>query len=174
MTDIKAITLGTPSDRLGSVGQLDDGGAFVLFNRRLAHSVERVWAAITDPEQLAAWAPGFSFEQTVGGKLEIWFGGDCEGPAHVTGTVTEYDPPRVLAMGSMRFELEPDGDGCLLRFTDVLHFAGPRTKTEFSNSVLSGWHRYLDHLEHWLEKRPIDHDQPEMVDYSLLDVPGRP
>ena len=160
------------ASKLGAVGKLDDGRSFVVFERRLAHSVERVWAAITEPEQLAKWAPGFEIEQKEGGRLEIWFGGECEGPAHVTGTVTRYEPPHVLECGSMRFELKADGPGCVLKFTDILLFQGPRSTTEITNSVLGGWHRFLDALEESLAGNEVDHEKPEL-DYSIIEVSGR-
>ena len=116
---------------------------------------------------------GFEIELREGGRLEIWFGGDCEGPVHVTGTVTGYDPPNVLQCGSMRFELQADGSGCVLRFSDILHFDGQRTETQFANSVLGGWHRFLDMLELSLEGGEVDPTAPEF-DYSTIEVPGRP
>jgi hypothetical protein len=113
-----------------------------------------------------------SARQDKGGSFEIWFGGQCEGPAHVEGTVTEFDPPWVLQCGSLRFELNRDGNGCLLKFTDILHFEGPRTEEEIVNSVLGGWHRFLDALEHALEGLPVVHDKPE-VDCSTIRLVGR-
>lgn len=160
------------TSKFGSVGRLDDGRVFVLFERRLPHSIERVWAAITDPAQLAKWAPGLQFDLKVGGSLDIWFGGECEGSAHVTGTVTRYEPPRVLELGSMRFELEADGSGCLLKFTDILRFEGPRSKAEITNAVLGGWHKFLDALEDALAGDVVDHEKPEF-DYATIDVRGR-
>ena len=168
----RAMGVGSPDSKFGTVGKLDDGRSFVLFERRLPHSIEKVWAAITEPEQREKWAADFEIELKQGGRLEIWFGGECEGPAHVTGTVTEYDPPRVLQCGSMRFELEADGSGCVLRFSDILHFEGPRSHTQITNSVLGGWHRFLDHLEQALEGKEVDETASEF-DYSTIDVPGR-
>ena len=62
---------------------------------------ERLWGAITDPDELAQWFP--------------------PGPAL---EVTASDPPRLLT-GSwhgdmLRFELRPDGDGVVLTFTHAL------------------------------------------------------
>lgn len=167
-------TLGAPTDNLGSVGTLDDGRRFVVFERALSHPVEVVWDAITDPEQLAHWFPGLRLERREGGKFEIWFGEGCEGgSAHVSGVVTRYEPPRVLECGTMRYELAPTSQGCLLTFTDVVPFEGPRSDAEIINSVLGGWHKYLDLLEFALSDGTADpRDEPEF-DYSLVDVPGR-
>jgi len=162
----------TAVSKFGAVGKLDDGRTFVQFERHLAHSVEKVWLAITDPEQLARWFPGIELEREQGGSFNIWFGGECEGPAHVSGTVTEFDPPRLLQCGSMRWELTSAGSGCVLRFSDILHFEGPRSEAELTNSVLGGWHHYLDRLEGALDGVYVDPEQPE-VDYSKVEVSGR-
>lgn len=68
------------------------------FERPLEHSAERVWRAITEPEELRHWFP-----------LSEPF------------QITESDPPRLLAGtwygDALRFELRPDGAGCVLVFT---------------------------------------------------------
>lgn len=159
--------------KYGVVRKREDGRSIVVFERVLNHSVEKVWAAIADPEQRQVWSPGIKFESRKDARFDIWFGGDCEGPAHVTGTLSEYDPPHVLQMGSIRFELEEADGGCLLRFTDVLWFDGKRTKTEFSNSVLGGWHRFLDKMEYYIDEGQPEPTEPDEPDYSKIDVPGR-
>lgn len=160
--------------RLGTVGKLDDGRSFVRFERLLPHAIEDVWTAITDPEHLAKWFPGIQIDLKLGGDFTIHFGGDCEGPPHVEGTVTRLDPPNLLQLGGMRWQLEVEGSGCLLTFTDILmdDSASGRTWEEFCNSVLGGWHRYLDVLEDALAGREVIHGKPEF-DYSKVDVPGR-
>jgi len=163
----------TEEHRLGTVGTAEDGGTFVRFERQLPYPMEQVWSAITAPDELAAWFPGFRLELRKGGSFEIRFGGECEGPAHVSGAVLEFDPPQLLQCGSMRWELSPLDSGCVLVFTDVLHFDGLRTRTEFANSVLGGWHKYMDMLEDVLAGREVNPDCPEL-DYSTIPVPGRP
>jgi uncharacterized protein YndB with AHSA1/START domain len=73
-------------------------GPVLRLERRYDHSVERVWQAITDPGELGQWFPD-------GGGLEVG----------------QSDPPRLLEGSwygdALRFELSPDGDGCLLVFT---------------------------------------------------------
>ena len=161
-----------PPERLGAVGRYDDGSTFVRFERELAFPVDTVWRAITEPDLLASWFPGFAFEAERGGRYTIHFGGDCEGPADVEGTVVEYGPPDVLQCGTIRWELEAAGAGCRLTFSDVLQGQDGRSQTEIANAVLGGWHRYLDLFEQSLSGRPDLHT-PE-PDYSRLDVPGRP
>ena len=161
------------NDRYGTVHHLPDGVVQVRFERRLAHSVETVWAALTKQEQLDAWMPGVRFEPREGGTYEIWFGGECEGPAHVSGAVAAFQPPNVLQLGTIRWALSATEDGCLLKFSDVLVFQGPRSRADITNAVLGGWHLYLDRLEDALAGLPARHDQPE-PDYAAREVPGRP
>jgi hypothetical protein len=75
-----------------------DNRPALRFERRFDHPVERVWRAITDPDELRQWFP-------VGGGFEA----------------TESEPPHVLAGtwygDELRFELRADGDGCVLVFT---------------------------------------------------------
>ena len=157
-----------PPERLGTVGRQDDGTTFVRFERQLAFPVDTVWRAITDPDRLAAWFPGFAFEPEAGGRYTIHFGGDCEGPADVAGPVVAYDPPNVLQCGTIRWELEAAGAGCRLAFSDVLQFQDGRSKAAIANAVLGGWHRYLDLLEQSLSGAP-DLGTPE-PDYSRLPL----
>ena len=113
---------GKEAGRYGSVHYLADGRVSVRFERALPYSVETVWAALTEQDQLDAWMPGVRFERRQGGHYEIWFGGECEGPAHVSGSVEAFEPPNVLQLGTIRWELSETTDGCLLIFTDVLVF----------------------------------------------------
>lgn len=144
----------------------------MVFRRRLGHTPARVWAAITEPAERADWVPGIRFEPVPKGRFDIWFGDECEGPAHASGQLAVFEPPRTLQLGSMRFELTPNAEGCLLEFSDVLWFDDSRPRFHFANAVLAGWHRFLDTLEIWLDEGVSALDLPE-PDYSAVDVPGR-
>jgi uncharacterized protein YndB with AHSA1/START domain len=114
------------------------------FERRLQQPVERVWEAITEPEEIEAWWGRADVDLRPGGAMRIeWLNGDVTMPA----TIIELDPPHLLEIegephGVLRFELEPDGDGTLLRF--IAHSPIP---DEFRSKVLAGWHFHLDALE---------------------------
>src|SRR3954451_20673311 len=126
-------------------GQLieTNGEVGVRFERRLAHPPERVWRAITEPGELAAWFPD-TIEGEFAPGAEVRFPKFVEMGLPAIGKVTEFEPPRLLAFSwgpsALRFELEPDGDGCLLTFTDTL----PR---EESAKNAAGWEVCLDDLE---------------------------
>ncbi len=162
-----------PTDRLGSVGKNAAGETYVQFIRFLSFSPERVWQAITDPASLADWFPGFELEHHQGGSFQIWFGGECEGPAHVSCVVEAFDPPRLLQCGTMRWVLEAVPGGCQLTFTDIVRFnQDHRGDFEITNSVLAGWHFYMDKLEDSLTGS-LDPGDTIEYDYSQIELPGR-
>ncbi len=100
-----------------------EGRPAVRFRRSYDHPVERLWQAITDPDELPRWFPSkVTIEPKVGGTVE--FSGDPNLPSF-TGTVLEYEPPHRLAYSwgadELHFQLEPAGErGCVLTLTNVL------------------------------------------------------
>src|SRR4051812_7376584 len=101
---------------------VDDRPA-VRFERRLAHPPDAVWRAVTEPEELRHWFPArVEVDLRPGGAMHFVHADDAAPPSD--GRVTEVEPPRVFAFDwgeeRLRFELEPAGDGCVLRFTHVL------------------------------------------------------
>ena len=130
----------------------------IRFERRLDHSVERVWRALTEPGEIAAWLALAELDLTDGGRVVLtWQNTDTEGNTAVArGTVSALDPPRLLELdtdihGRLRWELEPDADGTLLTFT-----VEAQLPEEYELKVLAGWHIHLDHLEHVLDGGTID------------------
>jgi len=128
------------------------------FERRLDHPIERVWAALTEPDELIGWLAEAELDPVEGGDIVLrWQNSDEEGnQAVMRGRITRLEPPRLLEYegdihGLLRWELEEDGDGCVLRFTNVTP-----APEEFRTKVLAGWHVHLDHLEDALEGRPVD------------------
>lgn len=114
------------------------------FERRLAHPVEKVWRAVTEPAQLSQWFPArMEMDLRVGGKIRFVFDAG-EGPPS-DGAILELDPPRVFAYtwgdAVLRWELRPDGHGCLLVFTHVFD------DRPSAASFAAGWHICLDGLE---------------------------
>ena len=126
-----------------------DDRHILIFERRLAHSAERVWRAITEPGELRHWFPGVPRWE----PLEPGAAFDVEGDAGGSGRIVEVAPPRVLAFDwgedRLRFDLEPDGDGCLLTFT---HAFGNR---ELGAQTAAGWDLCLDRLAALLGGAPL-------------------
>jgi uncharacterized protein YndB with AHSA1/START domain len=114
--------------------QIVDGRPALRVERRLDHSVERVWRAITEPAELARW---FVAEAQWTPALGEEFPG---------GEITELDRPRRFAWvhGGQHFayDLTADGDGCRLVFTHVFDpDAGPPWQHA------AGWETYFDRLD---------------------------
>lgn len=142
------------------------GGRDVLrYERRLSHPVERVWRAITQPEEIVQWLGEAELEPVEGGTVVLrWLNTPEQTVAR--GTVTAFDPPRALELdtdvhGVLRWELEADGDACRLTFTASY----PERDEETRLSLLAGWHTHLDHLTDALEGRA--QDWPRWMDEQL-------
>ena len=120
----------------GELVTIDDRAA-LRFERRLRSPVDRVWRAVTEPEELGRWflAP-IAWTPALGERFEA-FG--------EPGTVTELEPPRVIAWewsGQVfRIELVGEGNACVLVFTHVL------ADRCLGAQYASGWDGYLDRLE---------------------------
>ncbi|MGH2706144.1 MAG: SRPBCC family protein [Actinomycetota bacterium] len=130
------------------------GGRWRLrFTRRLGHPPEKVWRALTEPEHLAAWFPQvIEGERNPGARLRFVHRGR-EAPPFV-GEMLVYDRPRVLAFrwgdDTLRFELAPEGAGCVLTLLDTFDERGKAARDS------AGWHECLDLLAHHLAgERPI-------------------
>ena len=135
-------------------------GRHVLrYERRLAHPVSRVWAALTERSELRAWlAEAEVLELQPGGRVRLaWLNTDDQGNRAVaSGTITALEPPRLLEMdvephGVLRFELREDGPGTALVFT--VSVAAPMDQVGLA---LAGWHIHLEHLADALDGRPVD------------------
>jgi uncharacterized protein YndB with AHSA1/START domain len=134
------------------------GLSTLRFERRLAHSPEKVWRALTDPAELTHWFPqDLAGTFGPGEKLSFVFRGEPpvlggEVLHEFTGEVLEFDPPRVLAYtwagDTLRFTVTPDGDGCLLVFTDTFAEQGKAARDG------AGWHVCLEALEARLAGSP--------------------
>lgn len=139
------------SDR-GSVS-IDGDRAAVVFERTLEASVARVWQALTDPDDLAAWLESASIGRRVGGDVHIGFD---NGP--VTGVVTEWEPPTLLEYtwiiegepeSVVRFELSDVGGATRLVLEHV------RLPESMGPGYGAGWHGYLDRLDDRLAGRGV-------------------
>ena len=130
----------------------------VRYVRELPHDVERVWEALTDPDELARW-----FFRPI--ELDLRVGGRYEFGPVFRGTIQRLDPPRVIKFDSWRFELEPTDAGCRLVFTTWLP---PEIATAAPDGdpagrdqpwgpgtpwpgALVGWHGFISNLRRSLD-----------------------
>ncbi len=159
--------------RNGTVHTRVDGYQ-LRFERHLLHPVEKVWAALTDPAQLAQWlAPG-EIELALGGRVSLAF---TDGNGVIDGRVTAIAPPRLLEFtwtdqdndfGFVRWELIADDGNTHLVLTQTV----PESAREFGLPMLAGWHSLLDRLAALLDDQPFarDHWQELHDDYARLGV----
>lgn len=114
-----------------------DGRPALRFERRLAYSVERVWRAITEPEELRRWYPGVPRWELEPGAAFTNETGAGE------GRITEVDAPHLLAYswGDERFRFELRPDGCILVFTHVFD------DRALGAQHAAGWEAYLNRLD---------------------------
>jgi uncharacterized protein YndB with AHSA1/START domain len=114
-----------------------DGRPALRFERTLAHPVERVWRAISDPEELGRWFPASAQWTPATGETFEAYGG--------SGEVTLVDAPHRLAWtfggDGFSFELAAEGNGCRLIFTHVFDDRSLAAQTA------AGWEAYLSRLE---------------------------
>jgi uncharacterized protein YndB with AHSA1/START domain len=128
----------------GKLEQIDDGRWQLRFTRRLPHPPGKVWRALTEPEHLAAWFPTtVEGERAAGARLRFSFP-NGEAPP-IEGEMLVYEPPSVLEYrwggDTLRFEVRPNGDGCVLTLLDTLEDRGKGARDA------AGWHVCLDVLE---------------------------
>lgn len=137
------------------------------FVRALAQPPARIWRALTEEEDLAAWFP-----TTIQGDLrpggELRFGHRGHDLPSIPGRAIAVDPPRALEFDwgfsddpavrpdRMRLELLPEGDGTRLVLTTTHDQLGKSARDA------AGWHQCLDALERHLAGLP-----------PLSDAPGR-
>lgn len=108
---------------------LEDGPVLRL-ERRYHHPVERVWRALSDPDELRHWFPS---DEAI--------------------EVSESVPPRVLAGtwygDSLRFELRPEEGGCTLVFTQTF------AERETAARTAAGWDRCFARLDALFAGQPM-------------------
>ncbi len=136
--------------------------ATISFERHFPHPPEVVWAAITEPEQLAKWyMTKARIEGKTGGIIDFWAG---PSQFHVTGRILVWNPPNVfehewnveprpeLPKGEhavIRWELAPVGDETVLKLTHR------HLTRQTSMGFAPGTHAFLDRLEAHLNKTSL-------------------
>ncbi len=128
---------------------------------------ERVFQAISDPQQAVRWwgeegkyrLSEFQMDVRVGGKWSCsGFSANMGGPITVHGEFLEVDPPRKLAYTwtsswmpvatEVRWELEAQGNGTMLKLTHT-GFAG---NADHAKNHSTGWATVITWLQSFVEK----------------------
>lgn len=132
--------------------------ATLSFRRHLRHPPERVWKAITEPEELRVWClTDARIVGRRGGTVDLVSG---EGRVHATGRVLEWEPPRLWEYewnvapddrfprgehAVVRWELTATPEGTLLELTH--RRVNPATARRASFGVGAILERLVAHLE---------------------------
>lgn len=136
---------GLIDDPLGRIVDRGDGFYDVVLRRRLKKPIEKVWAAITEPERIADWFTEVVIDPRVGGVYHLRFPNEN---FEMIGEIVAFEPPRLLVHtwphedhedSLVRYELAPDGEGCRLTLTETL-------VSRKGLNALPGWHTFLEAL----------------------------
>jgi uncharacterized protein YndB with AHSA1/START domain len=129
--------------------EIIDGRPALRFERRLTHSVDRVWRAVTEPGELDQWFVARPEWTPAAGETFTAMEQD--------GEITHVEPPHLLAYNwggeLFRFELSPDGDGCRLRFTHVFD------ERKYGAQHATGWEVHFGRLDSLLAGEPLGQDE---------------
>jgi uncharacterized protein YndB with AHSA1/START domain len=128
------------------VTAVNDGDRWtVVFVRELHHPPEKVWQALTDPEELRAWSP-FDSDRNLGTPGAATLAMAPGGEERSQATVRRAERPRLLEYhwdeDLLRWELEPTADGGT-RLTLRHSMKDP----SWMPKVTAGWHICLDVLD---------------------------
>jgi uncharacterized protein YndB with AHSA1/START domain len=147
-----------------------DGRWQLQFIRKLPHPPEKVWRALTEPEHLVAWFPTtIEGERVAGAALRFAFPNDEAPTMH--GEMITYAPPSVLEFrwgddDTLRFDLQPDGNGTVLSFLNTFDEVGKAARDG------AGWHACFDvlaiHLAGedppWKPEERWEHVHPDYIE----------
>lgn len=159
--------------REGTFTTTSDGWR-LRFARDLNHPVEKVWAALTETDQMKDWlSKDAHFDFKVGGRVSM---NDHE----IESTITAFEAPKLIEYGwdgphwqggTVRWELAPTSNGTRLTLTHDLPAMSEQEAEEFKerfeglpegweprSSTLAGWHSILDRLEAAVDGNPIADD----------------
>lgn len=121
----------------------------IVFHRRYARPVEKVWAALTTPERLSDWFANTTIDRVAeGGIMDLDFKDEnyrsrgrivtCEPMTTFAWEWTELDGS---SPSLVRWDLEPDGDGCRVTLTHS------GVKVSEAGGVGAGWHAHLQAIQ---------------------------
>ncbi|MGV3466977.1 MAG: SRPBCC family protein [Heyndrickxia sp.] len=126
-----------------------ESGCIAVFKRSLSHSTEEVWAALTENDKLEKW---FSNLQVTDLRKDgtIKFNMNDGSGVSINMRILDFEKYSVLEYewgeGSVRFELSPQSDDCLLVLKDIFP-----SITDHTPKDIAGWHICLDVFESLLD-----------------------
>ena len=131
----------------------------LIFKEYYPHPIEKVWAAVTDPEALSEWLMETDFEATEGRRFAFWSQSPFSGIPRIECQMLEMVPPVRMAWSwqgqdmkaptQLVFELKAvagGGTSFTLRHMD-------ETGEEAGELRKSGWPGNMTNLDTWLDMR---------------------
>lgn len=129
------------------------------FDRPLAHSVDEVWAVITENDKLKKWMHNLEVVDLRENGIIKFNMNDGTG-ASFDIRITDFEELAVLEFewdeNSVRFELHPQSGGCLLVLRESIS-----TLTDHTAKDLAGWHVCLDVLSALLDGEQMEFPMDE-------------
>lgn len=141
------------------------------FKRQLPHSIDIVWAAITENDKLQKWMSNLEIID-LRKNGEMHFNMNDGTDAYETIAITDYAENETLEFDwgtdTVRFELSSNDEGTFLLLVETL-----QELTEHTPKDLAGWHICLNLLTDLLDKKeqlnfPMESWQQRFHDYSGL------
>ncbi|NRA03249.1 MAG: SRPBCC domain-containing protein [Myxococcales bacterium] len=127
------------------------------FERESKHSAARLWRAITDPAEIAAWwgTPSARVDLRIGGEYFVEFAEP--NPNDLTGVVTHLEPERSLVYlwdrTPVEWEIHERARGCAYVFT---HHGQPPGMVEHEGGIAAGYHVGFEAIERHMDGTAID------------------
>jgi uncharacterized protein YndB with AHSA1/START domain len=137
--------------------EVNHGRTTVVFPWYFEHSPAKVWAMLTDPDQLARWSPFTAdrdLSQSGRATLTMLDGGNAQS-SEIPGVVFVADSPLVLeyswADDTLTWTLGRDGSA------GATHLVLRQTlaNDQMASAVAAGWHLCLDVASSVLDEHPI-------------------
>ena len=133
--------------------QEHEGRPILVFSRHVRHPPERVWVALTVPDELCKWAPFFPSRDLSQIGDATFRPTDIPAGEESMSVVRQSVFPRLLeyTLGNdvLRWELEREGTGTRLRLFHAVE--GP----DWLPKVAAGWHLCVLVAERLLDGNPI-------------------
>lgn len=159
---------------------IEHAGRIVRAEIRTTAPVDQAWEAWAEPQRLSQWFTDRAKGRARRGGTITWIF-DRFGSSFPYEVLDSEPPSRLVLKGSppgrppylLEIQIEPDGDGCIVRVVNSGFSVGPETEEEYEG-VRSGWQMALAILKQYLEhhfgrpKRLFFAMQPAPFDYEQI------
>ncbi len=150
----------------------EDGQVTLVFDRAYERTIDVVWAAVTEAEQVALWFGRWTGDPASGAVEVLMTDEGAAEPERVT--IRECAPPELLAVTvagpdgdwPVQVRLAQEGEHTTLRLTHVL------TEPYDAAGIGPGWHYYLDRLGAIVVGGPVPTDWEPYAQIPYEVPPG--